>query len=39
MNYSIGGGTGEASGVFTTLFKSYMEKLPPYTFSKEGILS
>ena len=35
--YSIGGGTGEASGVFTTLFKSYMEKLPPYTFSKEGI--
>lgn len=35
--YSIGGGTGEASGVFTTLFKGYMEKIPPYTFSKEGL--
>lgn len=35
--YSIGGGTGEASGIFTTLFKSYMEKMPPHTFSKEGL--
>lgn len=35
--YSIGGGTGEASGVFTTLFKGYMEKVPPHTFSKEGL--
>lgn len=35
--YSIGGGTGEASGVFTTLFKGYMEKMPPNVFYKDSL--
>ena len=35
--YSIGGGTGEASGVFTTLFKEYLSKMPPYVFSKDSL--
>ena len=35
--YSIGGGTGEASGVFTTLFKEYLSKMPPYVFYKDSL--
>lgn len=35
--FCIGGGTGEASGVFTTLFKEYMSKLPPYVLHKDSL--
>lgn len=37
VSFSIGGGTGEASGIFTTLFKAHLEKLPQNMFLKEGI--
>ena len=38
ISFSIGGGTNEASGIFTTLFKAHMEKLPQnLKHRKEGL--
>lgn len=38
ISFSIGGGTNEASGIFTTLFKAHLEKLPQnLKYRKEGL--
>lgn len=38
ISFSIGGGTNEASGIFTTLFKTHLEKLPQnLKYRKEGL--
>lgn len=37
VSFSIGGGTGESSGIFTTLFKAHLEKLPQNYGAIEGV--
>lgn len=37
VSFSIGGGTGESSGIFTTLFKAHLEKLPQNYKAIEGV--
>lgn len=37
VSFSIGGGTGESSGVFTTLFKSLQQKKPEYWFNRKEV--
>lgn len=37
VTFSIGGGTTEGTGIFVTLFKSLMEKLPNNIIKKEGL--
>lgn len=37
ISFSIGGGTSESSGVFTTLFKALEEKKPEYWFSRKEV--
>ena len=37
ISFSIGGGTSESSGVFTTLFKALEQKKPEYWFSQKEV--
>lgn len=37
VSFSIGGGTSESSGVFTTLFKSLQQKKPEYWFNRKEV--